>query len=249
MSQKILTMDDETLGERKMEDMDDEDSAMDDNDESLPIAGQPPPPLAKRTKMYPNNITPNKWTDETTPLQVVQFYAREGVTEDQILKFFDEYQIKSLQKLLMNVALLGSIILRDTGGDLRDMVTAALNRSKHRPTEVLKGQLELDETCIDRRVLNLYASTAVSVSQSWVPDRVRYPNVTLVMGPSGSGKTMFCLQELPRQVFRQGTAMEEIFCLQQIPIRCFVSRESRWGISFECMSQWRRCLEITTTTW
>jgi hypothetical protein len=194
-----------------MEDTDEEDSTMDDNDETLAIVRQPPPPT-KRTKMDPTAPTaPDEWTDQTSPFTVVRHYRQGHVTDEQIDAFLQKNGIDSLPKLEEDVALLGSIIKRRTSNELNKMITAALNRSKQRPTEVLKGQLEMDETCIDRSVLNLFASEAVSVDQSWVPKRVRYPKVTLVMGPSGSGKTMFCIQELPLRVFRQGFTMENIF--------------------------------------
>ncbi len=89
--------------------------------------------------------------------------------------------------------------------------TAASNRTKTKPTEVLGGQLEFDETCINKKVLDLFAPAAVSVKGSWEPAKDRYPDFTLVMGPSGSGKTMFCLKELPKQVFCNATLEKEIF--------------------------------------
>jgi hypothetical protein len=160
-----------------------------------------------------SDSTPETWTDETTPFDVVRYYAEKHVTDEQIRLLLDLKGINSLAILEDSILKLSSVLHEDNGRPLTRSVTAALKRSKNEPIKILGGQLDFDATCISKKVLNLFAADAVSyisskpgsdneVIEDEPPnDDNRYPSFTLVMGPSGSGKTMFSLNLLPRMVF------------------------------------------------
>jgi hypothetical protein len=154
---------------------------------------------------------PKQWTDQTTPFEVVKYYARDEVTDEEIQALIDENEITTLQKLKFYASILGPVIRLGTMEELIANVNAALNRNKTKPTEVLAGELDFDNTCIDKEVLKSFASEAVSVSESEAAKLDRYPNFSLVLGPSGSGKTMFCLQELGNRVFRGAVIEKNVF--------------------------------------
>lgn len=139
---------------------------------------------------------PKKWNDETSPLEIVQYYADNVTDYSQLSKLLDEFQITSLPKLEQDFALLGSFLKRGSSGEIHRNILAALNRTATKPVEILGGKLIYDPTCIDEESLALFSQDAVSVNDG-DPDRKRTPNFTLVLGPSGSGKTMFALKRLP----------------------------------------------------
>ncbi len=153
-----------------------------------------------------NSDGPETWNDETTPFTVVRHYRRGHVTDERSRAFLRKNPITLLPKLLKNIALLGSIMLEDTSQEISDNITTTLNRTK------TKGQLEFDETCIDKESLNLFAPAVVSVDEGSLPyHQTRNLPFTKVMGPSGSGKTMFCLQDLPKRLFPSASLEKDIF--------------------------------------
>jgi hypothetical protein len=150
------------------------------------------------------------WTDATTPFEVVKYYARDGVSDEEIQALLDENEITSLTKLKVYAAMLGPVIRIGTIEELIANVNAALERTKAIRTGVLAGELDFDPNCIAKESLNLFASAAVSVKESCPLHQDRTLNFTIVMGPSGSGKTVFCLQELPTRVFPM-KALNDVF--------------------------------------
>ncbi len=179
-------------------------SSPSDNDDDVPPGFETP-------KRDPD--IPKTWNAETTPFEVVGYYKRYGVTEEQIKSRLAEHEITSLGVLNDRLLLVTDLIDRDCIiREILENISTALKRSDMEAFGILGGFLMVESTCIASEQLDLYTEKAVSFTCRGARSKVRYPNFSLVMGPSGSGKTMFALKYLPK-IANSFTKDKEIFII------------------------------------
>jgi hypothetical protein len=144
---------------------------------------------------------PKKWFWGTNPYVVLRYFARDEVTDDELKRFLETNQIRTLKDLDKNIVDAMPYVKRETAARFSTEVYNACEREEETAERFLRGEKVYDEKTIVN-TYETYSEVAVAVTPLKVGSRdYRF---TLVLGPSGSGKTMFALRRLPSLIFQGG---------------------------------------------
>jgi hypothetical protein len=157
-----------------------------------------------------NPNDPTTWYPDIKPVDVVKYFARDGVSRESIQDFLQANSIQTVQDLqtflddepLEVISPLLKLLKGKARTGLYGAMEAALKRSRQTPEMILRGKLEYDASCISPNCMEIYTEGAVSVEPKKIVEpsdkASRATEFSLVLGPSGTGKTIFALQRVPQ---------------------------------------------------